>query len=186
MENLLVNSLPDSVLVNEDRFEIRPDYRTAVKFSSILMDTEATMWAKTWTALELYYPIIPPDYEAAFSAICEFYNGGMPMANRKGGRALYSFEYDAAYIYAAFYSQYGIDLQATNLHWWQFKGLFSSLGEDTEIIKIIGYRGAKINDSMSKEQKAFYRKMKKLYALPDTRTQGEKDAELAEQLWNLR
>ena len=89
---------------------------------------------------------------------------------------IYSFEHDAEYIYAAFLDQYGIDLQdIEHLHWWKFRALFKGLKEDTLISKIMGYRSIEITNNMSDSEKKYYRKMKQIYALPDNRTQEEKE-----------
>lgn len=56
------------------------------------------------------------------------------------GKQIFSYEYDDEYIYGAFYEQYGIDLAYDKLHWWKFKALLKSLKDDTEFVKIKGYR----------------------------------------------
>jgi len=89
------------------------------------------------------------------------------LSKKRGNKKrIYDFEYDAPYIYAAFLAQYRIDLQRDMLHWWQFAALFKALGEDNQIVKIMGYRGMDLSKIKDKEQKAQYRKMQKIYALP--------------------
>jgi len=76
--------------------------------------------------------------------------------------------------------QYNIDLQEIKyMHWWKFKALFNGLAENTEIVKIMGYRAVNLSKIKDKEQKNFYKRMKKIYALPDTRSQEEKESEFA-------
>lgn len=41
--------------------------------------------------------------------------------------------------------------------------------------KIMGYRAMTISEDLSANEKKYYRKMKKIYALPDDRTQEEKE-----------
>jgi hypothetical protein len=53
--------------------------------------------------------------------------------------------------------------------------LFDGLNDSTQFIKVVGYRSIKLSDIKDKEQKKYYRKMKQLYKLPDTRTQEEKE-----------
>lgn len=95
---------------------------------------------------------------------------------------VYSYEYDAGSIYAAFLSQYGIDLvEIPFLHWWKFKALFHALDENLEFMKIMRYRAVDIT-KIPKEQKDFYRKMKQIYALPDNRTEEEKEQDFISSL----
>ena len=52
--------------------------------------------------------------------------------------------------------------------------MFKALKEDNEIVKIMGYRAMTIDNKMSKEQKEYYRKMKKLYEIPKSKNEIEK------------
>ena len=80
--------------------------------------------------------------------------------------------------------QYKIDLNSIKyLHWWKFKALFKSLNEKTQFVKIMGYRAMNLSKIKDKEMKSNYKRMQKLYALPDMRTEEEKEADFAEQLW---
>ena len=94
---------------------------------------------------------------------------------------IYSYEFDDSYIYSAFLQQYTIDLQEIKyMHWWKFKALFDGLSEDTQIVKVMQYRSVNLAQIKDTERRNFYKKMKKLYALPDMRTQEEKEREFAE------
>ena len=70
------------------------------------------------------------------------------------------------------------------LHWWTFKALFKALREDMMMVKIMGFRSAKIEEGMSKEQKGEIRKLHRLYDLPANRSQKQKDDAIAELLMN--
>ena len=90
--------------------------------------------------------------------------------------------YDDSYIYSAFLSQYNIDLQDINdLHWWKFKAMFESLKEDNKICEIMKYRASDLSKIKDKEEKAFYKKMKQIYKLPEyiDKEQKEKEDEIA-------
>ena len=81
-------------------------------------------------------------------------------------------------IYSAFMSQYGIDLQKIKfLHWWEFKAMFECLNDDNKIVEVMGYRSINLAKIKDKDEKARIRKLKKLYALPDMRTDEEKQAD---------
>lgn len=137
-------------------------------------------------ALDLFYPEqIPEDIDGAVDAIVEFYqcggkeekkNDDKPALyrNSKQKEQNYSFEQDAAYIYAAFLTQYGIDLNSVEyLHWWKFAALFESLGEEHKISKIMYYRSADLKGK-SKQERRFLKKMKEIYALKHGRSAVQK------------
>ena len=99
-------------------------------------------------------------------------------------KQIYSYEFDDEYIYSAFMSQYGIDLNNTKyLHWWKFKALMNSLNDNTLFVKIMGYRNIELSKIKDKSMKDFYKSMKKQYSLPDMRSEEEKEADFANELW---
>jgi hypothetical protein len=180
--NMLVDGLPDSVEIGGERVRINTDFRTGILFEEAIADENLSDLEKIQTVLGLYYPDgdIPLElWKEAIERAAWFYRGGRDKAKATGGSGneepCFSYEYDADYVYAAFLQSYGIDLTEKSLHWWQFNALFKSLPEDTQIMKIIGYRTMKIPAKMSKDQKAYYRRMKEYYALPHEQTQIESD-----------
>ena len=58
--------------------------------------------------------------------------------------------------------------------------MFSGLSDATEIAKIMHIRAAEFEKGMSAKERAALRRAKKLYALPDLRTDEERDADFAE------
>lgn len=58
------------------------------------------------------------------------------------------------------------------------------MSEDTEFVKIMGYRSVKITSKMSKEQREFYKKMQSIHALPITDAERKADELLTEALLN--
>lgn len=187
--NLLLDAPPDYVEVHGQPYMIRPDYRTAISFSMLMTDPEIEEEAKLPTALSLFYfPLIPADVEEAVRKMVWFYRGGTDRGNSDQPRSsedVFSYEHDADLIYAAFWQQYGIDLhQHPDLHWWKFRALFSALGEETELHRVMGYRAMEITPDMTKKQKEFYQKMKRLYRIPVSRTEQAKQNKLEELLMN--
>ena len=71
------------------------------------------------------------------------------------------------------------------MHWWTFKTLFDSISEETHFGKILQYRCIDVSQIKDKEMKKFYLKMKKAYALPDNRTDEEKERDFANSLDSL-
>lgn len=169
--NILINRVPESVEIDGTEFQINTDFRTSIKFESVMADSSLTDEQKIFKALTLYYPKIPINIQGAIEKMLWFYSGGHE-EGRKGvensnNEKTFDYNYDADILYAAFLSQYGIDLNTVEyLHWWKFKALFRTLKDDNEIVKIMGYRAIKITNEMSKQQRKFYSEMKRKYALP--------------------
>lgn len=184
--NLLLNKLPQ---YTNSGLKLRTDFRESIKFELLMQDKTIEDENKVKMILNLYYytPEKIKDYEKALKDIIWFYKCGDKLENKTGKgnenskQQIYSYEFDAEYIYSAFMQQYKIDLNSIeHLHWWKFKALFVNLNEDVLFSKIMQYRATDINKIKDKEMKKYYKKMKKLYALPDMRTEEEKEFDFGE------
>lgn len=183
--NILLTPLPTTIEIGGTEYEIDSDFRTAIRFALLMQDSAIADNVKLDIALYMFFgeaDIL--NVEEAVEQILLFYQCGK--TDKKGGsgkapaKRVYDFEYDADLIFSAFLEQYGIDLQKiAYLHWWKFRALFVGLSENTEFMKIVGYRSVEITGDMSKAQKAHYKKLKALYALPDNRTEEEKERDFA-------
>lgn len=169
--SLLTSPLPKSVAIGGQDYAINTDFRVGIQFEGLL-SRQMGESERILEMLRLYYPIIPPDSVEAIQQILWFYRCGKEERSiTDSSTPAYSFEQDDGYIFAAFVDQYQIDLSEIDyLHWWKFRSMFQSLRDDTEIMKIMGYRTIKITGSMSAEQRTFYKQMKKLYELKSARS----------------
>lgn len=181
--NILIDELPSTVTVGGNLISINSDFRTSILFELMMQDSEMSNSEKLEATLELYYMNTPSNLEEAINKAIWFYKCGKEdtkqtaNVNMNRQKQIYSYEYDAEYIYSAFLSQYRIDLQDIDgLHWWKFKAMFQGLNESNEIVKIMGYRALDLSKIKDKEQKAHYRKLKNLYRLPDNRTEEQKES----------
>lgn len=194
--NLLIDGLPEDVEICGQTVPIDTSFRTGILFEEMIRDVTLDDVEKIQTALELYFPGVrfPIDVvQEAVDRLFWFYRCGEESAettdsneDAEGGSTdpPFSYEYDADYIYAAFLQAYGIDLARHTLHWWQFRALFRALPEDTQIMKIIGYRTMKIPAKLPKEQKQHYQRMKRLYALPQSEDRQQLESDLSTLLMN--
>lgn len=191
---MLTDPLPEIVTVGGVDCPINTDFRISIQFEMLILDGDLTDQEKTERALALYYDRLPRDVRGAVDALVWFYRCGKEDPGQEAGadaeggmsaKRVYDFVHDDGYIYAAFLGQYGIDLQRVgHLHWWAFRALFWGLDENCEFVKIMGYRGMKIPAKMPKEQKVFYRKMKRIHALPIPKDEKEKQDAITGALMN--
>ncbi len=180
VDNILLDTLPKSIC----GLEINTDFRYSIAFELLMSDKNLSDKEKIQQAFILYFkePFAIKNQVEALEGILWFYSAGAATnkTQNREEKPIYSYEYDDIYIFSAFLSQYGIDLNRENLHWWKFKAMFQSLNEDHTISKIMKYRSMKISPKLSKEEKQFYRNMKRIYALPDEKTDEEKLNQLAD------
>lgn len=179
--NILIDRLPKQVDVDGVLYQIRSDFRTSILFELLMQDDEYTDTEKIVHALELYYPEIPKNIEKAMDACTRFYLCGEEPPEKESSslqllkrqNPVYSYEQDAPYIYAAFLTQYQLNLQEIPyLHWWEFSAMFRALNEDLLFSRIMYYRGVDTK-GMGKREKRFIKAMKKKYALNTIDTKKE-------------
>lgn len=186
--NMLTDSVPESLTIAGTEYEINTDYSVWLKFEMLLSDEVEDSKATLLDIKKLIFKSeIPPDRadEEATEKILWFYRCEKP--EQKGGgsaKKIFDYDYDDGYICAAFMEQYHIDLNETNLHWWKFHALMLSLSENTEFVKIMGYRAIDINSKMTAAQKAFYQKMKKHYKLPVKKEEQQRITAIEDALIN--
>lgn len=177
--NLLCDKTPDTITVSGVEYKINTDFRVWIKFELILTEQiDDTISAEVLAEIQkLVFRTPCPMNEETVEAILNFYRCGKPPEKHSGGgndKAVFDYDFDDGYIYAAFLEQYGIDLNDANLHWWKFRALFMSLRADCMFTKILGYRSMPITPKMSTADRNFYQRMKKLYALPLPQSVQEK------------
>lgn len=179
--NILIDRLPKSVEIGGVEYRINTGFRTSILFEMLIRDKKIPDRIKTGVMLRQYYPVIPPDEDEAIRKILWFFNCGREKKKQQDARnktakdfrkdkALYSFGQDASLIYAAFLSEYGIDLQDTEeLHWWKFSAMFDALPDDTKIRQVMRIRGMSTSGLPKKEIRRI-NELKKQYALEDEET----------------
>lgn len=94
---------------------------------------------------------------------------GNPMPEQKEQKT-HDLKQDAAYIYASFMSDYGIDLfeQQGKLHWDKFKALLAGLTDGSKFLRVIEIRTMELPKGKGTEkQRNEIKKLKKIYELKD-------------------
>lgn len=193
--NILLDTMPDFLEVGNKKISIDSGFRTWIRFDEALFWSSEPIENRIYSALDICYNgRIPVDVNRAIYAAIAFYaHMGEPMEevqakgeNKPGqagrGNRTYSFTHDASLICAAFLAQYGIDLTQDDLHWWHFKALFEGLTEENKICKVMEIRSLDLAKVKDKEQKAHYRRLKRIYKLPDPRSEEEQEADMLDAL----
>ncbi len=185
--NILTESLPGSLKVGNKEYEIETDFRVWMRFVQDVF-TAKDGYRTIAESMCRIFEEIPPNLIETLSAMMDFYTLCKKGDSGKTGprnQQILDFDIDSGLIYAAFLQQYGIDLTKVDMHWWIFKTLIDNLSEDTQFVKIMQFRCKDISSIKDKEMKKFYQKMKRVYALPDNRSDEEKEQAFAEGLSGL-
>lgn len=186
--NILLDNLPETITVDGVEYFADTDFRTMIIFEKIIMDESLDARTRIDMTVDLVLTTSQPAEKAsAMDGIIYLYSCGKPSERQSGAaqngnvilrpKMIYDFEHDAPYIYGAFMSQYGIDLNSVDyLHWWKFQALFRSLSSDNRIVEIMEYRATDVTKIKSDEERQRIRELQQIYALPQNYTQEEKVA----------
>lgn len=185
--NILIDPLPETIEVNGRGFLINTDFRAGMLFEMLSNDSTMTDEEIALQTLDIFLPnSIPDDLEATYKEILWFYRCGYepPQRRRRRNAApektgieqrIFDYDIDAPLIYAAFKSQYNVDLQdIEHLHWWKFTAMFQGLHESERICEIMGYRSMDLGKITDKDLRKHYASLKTKYAIPNGMSVEEK------------
>lgn len=171
---IMFNRLPYFVILQGKKYKINVDFRNLISFENKLQDRSVDNSKKIEYGLRHFYPAFfyeenynkllrnPVLYKEACEKLIWFYKCGREDYHKTSGsnkgksKQIYSYEFDDEYIYGAFLEQYNIDLAYDRVHWWKFKALLKSLKDDTEFIKIQGYRAYEGKDENMKNLRDYW------------------------------
>lgn len=188
--SILTKTPPATVCIDGEEYEINTDFRIYLSLENIIFDEKMPIQKRIAKILSCCYKRLPSSLDGALEALLIFYagdvckdNGGKGFKNGRGERIL-SFEEDADYILSSFLTEYGINLLKEDMHWWEFLALLRGLGQSCRLCEVIKYRTADISKIKNKEQRSFYLRQKKLYALKNTSFEDD-DGIFAENLLKI-
>lgn len=188
----LFDGLSNNITVLGASYPIHTDFRVWIKFESIVgnLRSDPVQTVTEILKLCLIPGKLPPSLTDTLKELLNFYIGKNEFSEKEPGdgvrtQRIYDFEYDSEYIYSAFMQLYGIDLCSADMHWQQFKALFSSITGDTKFGEIMRIRAVSLDEISGKKQKAHYRRLKQIFALPDLRSEQEKERDLADAICSI-
>lgn len=169
MNNVILDSLPDKW----GEYRIESDFRIGIQISQLLYDSDYTEFERITGCIDLLYYDIPENIETAMQGMTWFLNGWNHDNLEKGDNVrCVDFDIDQWRIYSAFLNQYHIDLAETDMHWWMFMGLLTSLNE-CAYTQVVGIRSEKISSNSSPKEKEAKKKAKRIYAIQSGDEQEE-------------
>lgn len=173
--NSFTVELPRSISISGAEYAINTDYRIMADFETKIANadtSDGTAFGKilSETVSALFIDLPRADVTDIVKGILWYYRCGREPRVSTSGKRYYDYGEDSDYIYAAFMQQYGDDLLASHMHWWEFRAKFVSLTEDTEFVKIMQYRGMDTSKIKCGEERARIKKLQERYGLRSQKT----------------
>lgn len=175
-----MNSYPEYALVNNHKYKINTDFRYAIECDRIARDTELS---DTKRSLGVLYTLFgdkifeyPDDWNKLLKVALKYLTCGKELHNEEEPDMDYTQDKD--YIEASFMSDYGIDLEGKEMHWYKFSNLInglsnSELGNCCVLNRIRNIRNQKLSDIKDPKMREELRKQKKEFALKKDKKERE-------------
>ncbi len=163
MFNVMLDPLP----YEWNGYPIDADFQTGIMISQCMADESLSENERFVTAIDLLFPGEKPPVDEALEAITWFmneYNHDNKTSKKDIEEIVFDFDIDQWRIYAAFWSQYQIDLNTADLHWFVFMGMLSNL-EECALTRVMNIRQKKIEPKMSRKEKESIKAAKATFAI---------------------
>ena len=122
---------PKYVKIGEKKYKINTDFRVAIECQEIALDDSIGDFER---ALAIIYKLFGDDglddsnnYEKLLELAQKYLSCGKEIDSKTNEEPDMDFIQDMDYIEASFMSDYNIDLQNTEMHWWKFHNLINGL-----------------------------------------------------------
>lgn len=167
MFNVMLDRLPTEY----KGYPINSDFRIGIQMFQIVNDSELSEMEQFYKACELLFDVDGeeyfPDMQTMQDGIQWFLSGWYtdnPVNEEKKDRKDMDYDVDQWRIFSAFLTQFGINLNEADMHFWVFMGLLSTL-EECSFTRIVDIRTKKIDPKLKPSDKEELKKVKERYAL---------------------
>lgn len=162
---MVFNILLDELPTKWGEYELNTDFRVGIQIMQAMEDTELSQNEKFYVINRLLFKKSGASIEEIAECV-EWFLSGWNHDKMVGGHSetAISFDNDHGRIYSAFISQYNINLNTADMHFWEFMILLTNL-EECAFTRVIDIRTKKITSKMSKEEKEAYNRGKKIYSI---------------------
>lgn len=189
-----MNSYPEYVEVNGKKYKINTDFRYAIKCNEIATDETIGDFERV---LGIIYTLFgeealntPDDYETLLKLAQKYLSCGKDLDNIDNEQPDMDYVEDYAYIKTSFRSDYGINLDKEEMHWWEFYDLInglsnSELGDCCILNRIRNLRNYDVNDIKDSKEKQKILKAKEQVALKKYKRENHLTKEQEESMERL-
>ena len=169
---------PEYAIINEKKVKINTDFKVALRCFEVLNDDTIGEHERALAIVYLLFNVIPPYNELneyTRQSIKFLQCGEEPKENAQEEYSKRDIDMvlDMQYIRPSFMADYHIDLNKTDLHFWQFCELISGLTENSLLNRVRSIRTANINEYKG-EAKDKMLKAKQQVALPNVMSDEDK------------
>lgn len=175
MMKMYYDNIPYFVEVNNKRYKINTDYRVAIRCIRISKDNTINDYERALGIVYMLFGDIDDNETELLRLGIKYLQLGKEYEennNATNEEPYFDMEQDFNYIRASFRSDYNIDIDKEEIHWWAFNYLLDGLTDDCILSKVISIRCEDLSEHKGKDRDKWV-EMKKKVALKKEKTQKE-------------
>lgn len=166
---------PEFAEIDGELYQINTDYKYALECFKIIDNASISDMERAIAVVSVLFGRenengdiigIPENLEKALEKATIFLSCGKENKNIKETKKDMDFEYDKEFIYASFISDYNIDLENKEMHFWKFCSLISGLTEDSILNRVRDLRNTNLSDYKDSKTKGKIQEAMERVALP--------------------
>lgn len=166
---------PEFAEIDGEEYKINTDYKYALECFKIIDNASISDMERAIAVVSVLFGRedkngdivgIPKNLEKALEKATIFLSCGKENKNIKETKKDMDFEYDKEFIYASFISDYNIDLENKEIHFWKFCSLISGLTEDSILNRVRDLRNTNLSDYKDSKIKGKIQEAMERVALP--------------------
>lgn len=166
---------PEFAEIDGELYKINTDYKYALECFKIIDNASISDMERAIAVVSVLFGRedengdiigIPKNLEKALEKATIFLSCGKENKNTKTIKKDMDFEYDKEFIYASFISDYNIDLENKEMHFWKFCFLISGLTEDSILNRVRDLRNTNLSDYKDSKTKNKIQEAMERVALP--------------------
>lgn len=180
---------PEYVKVREKKYKINTSFRVALKCNEISKDNSIGNFEKMLSIIYLLFGDKAledkENYDKLFKLAFDYLNCGNKIDEDDDGEPDMDFIQDYNLIKASLKSDYGIDIDKEDLHWWDFYIYVNGLTDNCILNRIRELRTYDVNEIKDKKEKERILKAKKKFALKEDVKLTKKQKESVDKFYEL-
>ena len=175
-----MNKYPEFIQVNQKKYKINTSFWIALKCDEIFRDTSICDYEKT---IAIIYLLLGEEavndiqnQEKIVKLLSKYLLCGKKSedyANENEEPSM-DFKQDLGRIKTSFMSDYGIDLDTTDMHWWKFHDALEGFTDNSILNRVRVIREESLSGKKGKEREK-WEKIKKQVALKHEKSEKEKE-----------
>ncbi len=147
-------SYPEAIEVGGIEYDINSDYSYALACFRCINDPEISDLERSMGVIGILYKDCPEDEAEALRLAIKFLQRGKDAKDRPDKTPDMDFEQDDNYIRSSFMSDYKIDLDEAQMHWWKFYDLVQGLTDNCILNRVRDLRNYDLSTVSDPKTKA--------------------------------